>query len=332
VTGREECRPAEKEARIMKKEWIRITAGAALVVSAILLPAAGCSRKEAGGISTERQREYANELYNRELFRQSLSEYQRLLDFYSLDANQQANIHFIMGNIYFDRLRDYENALAHYLKIRHVFPDSGLQDQVGRQIVACLERLDRSADAKQALDEAASLDPGQVRQPRPGTVIARIGDREITSGDLKFLIGRLPESLQEQAGKREAKIEFLKQYISTELFYDAARRKGLECDKDVVEGAFEAKKSLMVQKYLQEEIASQVQLRPEDVELYFKANKDRYADKDEKGNIKREKTFQEAGQQAAQDLVRERQQKAYEDLMRRMMLAEKVEIYDDRVE
>ncbi|MBN1893464.1 hypothetical protein JW906_03170 [bacterium] len=280
----------------------------------------------------ERQREYANELYNRELFQQALSEYQRLLDLYPLDDNQQANIHFIMGNIHFDRLRDYENALAHYLKIRHVFPESGLQDQTGKQIVACLERLDRSADAKQALDEAASLDPAQVHQPRPGTVIARIGDREITSGDLKFLIGRLPESLQEQAGKREAKIEFLKQYLSAELFYDAARRKGLDNDKEVIEGAFEAKKSLMVQKYLQEEITSQVQIRPEDVELYFKANKDRYAEKDEKGHIKREKTFQEAGQQAAQDLLRERQQKAYEDIMRRMMLAEKVEIYDDRIE
>ena len=41
--------------------------------------------------------------------------------------------------------------------------------------------------------------------------------------------------------------------------------------------------------------------------------------------------FNEVRQQAAEDLLREKQQKAYEELLQRMMQTQKVEIYDDLV-
>ena len=82
----------------------------------------------------------------------------------------------------------------------------------------------------------------------------------------------------------------------------------------------------------QPEIAGQIQINEEDVELYFKANKEKYVVKDDKGNVKRHKFFQEVQKEVAEDMVREKQQKAYEDLLERMMRAEKVEIYEDLVE
>lgn len=297
----------------------------------ILISFLNCSTQKKQKISGDKIREYANALYNRELYSQAIVEYQRYLDLYSVDEQQQANINFIIGNIYFDRLHDYENALAYYLKIKHIFPESSVQQQADKRIVACLERLQRSTDAKQALDEAAVLEPEKVKASHPGTVIAKIGDRKITSGDLKHQISQLPDYVQSQLNGKEAKLDFLKQYIATELFYDAAKRKELEKDRDVIDGTFQAKKSLMVQKYLQEEIASQIQIKDEDVELYFKANKDKYVVKDDKGNIKRHKFFQEVQKEVAEDLVREKQQKAYEDLLDRMMRAEKVAIYEDLV-
>ena len=187
-----------------------------------------CSNQNQPNVSGDKIREYANALYNRELYAQAVVEYQRYLDLYPVDEQQQANIHFIIGNIYFDRLYDYENALATYLKIKHVFPESAVQQQVDKRIVACLERLQRSTDAKQALDEAAILEPDKLQPSHPGTVIAEIGDREITSGDLKYHIGQLPEYMQSQLNSKEAKLDFLKQYIATELFYDAAKRQELE--------------------------------------------------------------------------------------------------------
>ena len=297
----------------------------------VILLASQCKQGAKSHVSADQQREYANALYNRELYAQSIAEYQRYLDTYSMDANEEANIQFIIGNIYFDRLHDYENAMARYLMIKHVFPDSPLQNDAAKKVIECLERLQRSADAKQALDEATSLDPSQVTESRPGEVIAKIGNKEITTGDFDFQISQLPDYVQSQIKDKKSKRQFLQQYIGTELFYDAAKRQGLENDKEVIEGAFQAKKGLMVQKYLEGEIQSQVQIKPEDVELYFKANADQYAEKDDKGNVKRQKTFSEAGQQAAQDLARERQQKAYGELLQRMMGAEKVVIFDDKL-
>ncbi|MEJ2628234.1 MAG: hypothetical protein P8078_06735 [bacterium] len=290
----------------------------------------GCSQTKKPAVSGEKVREYANALYNRELYQQAVDEYQHYLDTYTVDNKVRANIHFIMGNIYFERLHDYENALAQYLKVKHLFPQTNLESQINKGIVACLERLQRSEDAKQALDEAASLEHDSVPS-RPGAVIAKMGDREITSGDLKYQIGQLPEYIRSQIEKPEDKLEFLQQYIATELFYDAAKRQGLDNNKEVIEGTFQAKKNLMVQKYIENEIASNMDITPEDVEMYYKANKEKYADKDEKGNIKRQKPFSEAKQQVAQDLVREKQQNKYNELIQRMMKTEGVKIYSDRI-
>ena len=299
------------------------------ILSGILI--SSCSKNQPG-ISGEKVREYANVLYNRELYHQAIREYQRYLDLYSMDDQQRANINFIIGDVYFDRLHEYENAMAHYLKVKHVFPESNLVDNVNKKIVECLERLQRSADAKQALDEATSLDAGSTRESRPGTVVARIGDRDITSGDLEYHIGQLPDYLQSQMKEPDAKVEFLRQFIATELFYDAARRKGVEKDKDVIEGTFQAKKGLMVQKYLQDEITPKINITQEDVDLYYKANKEKYVEKDDKGNVKRQKPFNEVQREVAEDLMRERQQKAYSELLQRMMTAEKVDVYTDRIQ
>jgi tetratricopeptide (TPR) repeat protein len=298
--------------------------------SLILLMIFGaCSRKS--GINGEKIREYANALYNRELYTQAVREYQRYLDIIPLDEEKQANVNFIIANIYFERLHDYENAMAYYLKVKHVFPESSLIGEADKQIVACLERMQRSADAKQALEEATSLNPDELIKSRPGDVVAKIGNREITSGDLSFHISQLPDYIQSQLKERTARLQFLKQYIATELFYDAAKRQALDKDKDVIEGTYQAKKSLMVQKYLENEIADDVEVKPDDVKLFYDANKENYAEKDDKGNIKRQKPFKEVQQQVTQDLMQSRQQKAYDQLLDRMVEAEDVRIFEDKV-
>lgn len=287
----------------------------------------GCSRK----VSREEDdkiREYANALYNRGLYVQAVEAYQQYLDFYPTNFSQKANITFTMANIYFERIHDYEAALALYLKVKHVYPEKALLSQVDQQIVACLERLGRSSEAQQALEEVVALEP-QKPESHTGKVIARIGNRPITSEDLEAHIRELPQYLQDQFKDKKSKLEFLKQYIATELFYDASKRKGLDKDKEVVEGAFQAKKNLMVQKYLREEIANQIKVSIGDLQLYYKAHPEKYAEKDAKGKVLRQKPFEEVQRQVETDYVQEKQQQAIQELLTRMMQAEKVEIYED---
>lgn len=300
-----------------------------LLLILCLLALVACKQNEPN-LPAERVREFANVLYNRELYKQAIAEYERYLHDYPLNETEQANISYTIGNIYLDRLRDAESALAYYLRVKELYPKSELVDDASRRVVECLERLQRSADAQQALEESTFLDTTQVTKKRPGTVIAKIGDREITTGDLEFEMKNLPPYMQAQIKDHSRKLEFLQQYVATELLYNTAKRKGLENDQEVIDAAFQAKKNLIVQKFLQEEIGQNISFEPSDVELYYRANLSRYTKADSSGQAS-PPSFEEIRNQVTQDYVREKQQAAYAQLVERMMRAENAVIYSDKV-
>jgi peptidyl-prolyl cis-trans isomerase C len=298
----------------------------------LLLTACQSSSKPA--LPAEKKREVANALYNQELYQQAIEEYRDYLRSYSLDEKEQANISYQIANIYFDRLKDYENALAYFIRAKHLDPQANFQAQIGKKMVECLERLNRSTDARQVIAQTSALDESQKPQSRPGEVIAKIGEQEITTGDLAYQINQLPEYLQAQFQDPERKKEFLKQYIGQELLYESAKRKGLDQDKEVIEGLYQAKKTLMSEKLLNEEIEEEAGLdkyNNTDVETYYNANKERYAEKDDKGNVKRIKPFPEVAQQAAQDFAQEKRQQAYQRIIERLMKAEQVVVYENKI-
>jgi TolA-binding protein len=307
-----------------------------IVVSVLLIPLfflLSCQSESHPSIPAEKMREMANILYNQQLYTQAVAEYTEYLRNYDLNENEQANISYMIANIYFDRLQDYENALAYYLRVKYLYPESNLQAEVNRKVVECLERLKRSTDAQQVVQQSAALDESQKPVSKPGEVVARIGSREITTGDLQYELNRLPGYLRDQFKTKEQKIEFLRNYIVQELLYDSAKRKGLDKDKEVREGILMAEKSLMAQKLLQQEIEADV--KPEnysnaDVELYYKANKEKYAEKDDKGNVKKIPPFSDVKEKVAQDFMQEKQQEAYQKLIDRLMKAENVQIYENK--
>ena len=304
-----------------------------LILGILAISFAGCQSGSKPNLTAEQKRQLANVLYNQQLYEQAVNEYVDYLQNYPLDVKEQASISYMIANIYFERLQDYENALAYYLRIKQLYPESSIQSEATKKMVECLERLRRSTDAQQMVEQTAALDESQKPSTRPGEVIARIGSREVTTGDLQLEINRLPVYIQEQIKSREQKIEFLKNFIAQELLYDSAKRKGLEKDKEVREGLILAEKSLMTQKLLQEEIERSVS--PEtytnaDVELFYKANSERYAEKDEQGKVKRIPSFGEIKEQVAQDFIKEKQQQAYQQLIERLMKAEQVQIYEQK--
>jgi len=292
-----------------------------ILITVPLLVLASCANQEKKpDIPGEKIREFANELYNRYLFEQAVEQYQYYLNSYSLDQNERAGITYRIGNIYFERLNDYENALVNFLKIKTLYSGSRIETEVNKRIIACLERLQRPEDARQALSESAALEP-ETRERRPGSVIARFGSRSFTQGDLDYELSQLPPEMRAQYQTQEKKLDFLRRLVATELMYDSAKRAGLDRDKDVLANVFQAKKTLMVQKLIFDQISKKAKISPEEIELYYKAHTDRYADK----------TFAEVQQQAAQDLYTERQQQAYAELLASYLRAENVKIFDDLI-
>jgi tetratricopeptide (TPR) repeat protein len=303
-----------------------------VLMIAMLLLAANCGGDKKSSAEADQVRELAGDLLNRRLYKQAIEQYEIYLKEFNIDNRETANVHYIIANTYFDRLKDYENALANYLKIIHLYPEFPYMDKVNQRKVACLERLGRSEDAQQALDESVQLDSSQVKKKRPGAVLARIGDRDITQGDLDFELDQLPPSVREQFTTKDKKLQFLNEYVATELLYDTAKRAGLDKDPEVIEGAFQATKMIMVRKLLKERVADKVQIADSDVKLYYGANKENYAEKDEKGNIKRQKPFEEVQQQVAQDYYLKKYQEAYQDLVQKMILAEDVKFYEQNIQ
>lgn len=302
-----------------------------MLVAAGLVVSAACGGSDRPSMPAEKVRDLANALYNRQLYRQAIEQYRHYLDNYDLKSEERAKVLYTIGDIYLERLRDYENALAEYLKVKHLYPESGVIEDVNKKIVECLERLERSADAQQALQETTALEPSEGDKSRPGEVVARIGRREITMGDLQHEINQLPPYLRSQVTGKNKKLDFLKQYIATELFYDSAKRKGLDKDKEVLAATFQAKKNIMVQKFLDEEISKKVSVEPSDIELYYKAHRERYAKRNEEGEIVEIPPLEEVRSRVMQDVVRQKQQEAYEQLLQRMMRAEAVEIHEDQL-
>ena len=312
----------------MKSIYIRM-----ILLTTILMVSLfhGCDNKNEPVLSADKKVNLANTYYNNELFGAAIREYTEYLAQYEMDDSRRANTYYTIANIYFERLNDYNKALENYLRIKYLYPESNLQREVGKKIVNCLERLERSQDAQRILNKETALKPEEVAEHKPDEVIAKIGDKTITQGDLDFEIKQLPPYIQSQINTRDKKIEFLQQYIAEELLYDSAKRKGLENDREVLAGTFRAKKRLMSQKILAEELEGKIDIKEADVELYFKANKEKYVEKDERGKMIRQKSFQECAQQVAQDLFLKRQEEAYKVLITRLNKAENVMIYEKKV-
>jgi tetratricopeptide (TPR) repeat protein len=292
----------------------------------------GCGNGKKNPVKADKLREYAGDLVNKTLYEQAIKEYQRYLDDYSINERERANVNYIIANTYFERVKDYENALTYYLKIKHLYPDNSLMPEVNKKIVACLERLELTEDAQQALDETVQMDPTAVAKKRPGNVVAQIGNREITQGDLDFEIEQLPPSFRDQLKDPQRKLDFLREYVATELLYDTAKRSGFEKDQDVIEGAFQAKKSLMVRKLLQERVAGKVEIAMSDIELYYRDHIADFSEKDKDGKVIKEKPLAEVQQQVQQALMQQRYEQEYKGLIEKMIRAEGVKFYESRVE
>jgi len=302
-----------------------------LGIALLLLFLSACTEAEKPKIDADKKINLAHTFLNNELFEAAIQEYEEYLENYTVSKTKQANIYYQIANIYFERLHDYNKALENYLRIKYLYPESEIQSDVGKRIVNCLERLERSQDAQRILEKETALKPEIVAESKPGEVLATLGDRKITQGDLDFEINQLPPYLKSQFTTREQKLAFLRQYLAEILLYDSAKRKNLDQDKEIIEGTFRAKKQLMAQKVLQEEIEKLVDINQADVEIYYKANKEKYTEKDDDGKVTRQKSFQEVGQQVTQDLFMEKQQEAYQQLLERLMKAEKVTVYENKV-
>jgi tetratricopeptide (TPR) repeat protein len=270
--------------------------------------------------------EVANALAAKELYAQSINAYRQILESGQAKPDVAPGILNAIGDLYFERLKDYENSLAAYVELKTLYPESPLVSKVNKRIVECLERLQRSGDAIRTMSSMVSGDPSSAKDYSGFPVVAKIGERAVTLKEIEDMLGPLPDTL-------ERKKEAVRQFILREVLYGSARRKGYGKEPEIIEKSFQFKKELMIQRILQNEFKD-IKLDTADLAIFYKANAEKYTRtmKTDKGEQKVAMSYSEARPQVLRDYLMLKQQNALNQLMERLLSSEDIAFYFDRIE
>jgi len=255
--------------------FITVIGVGVIVVLLLREPPIGTSTATAGGLSPEKQREYAVYLAEKQQPVAAVTAYERYLDTASLTSQERAKICYSVGKLAADSER-YEEALAYLYQSEFLDPNSDLKDDIGKKIIYCLEKLGRNVDLRHELRKrtdvkrtAADVKDGEV-------VLADIAGEVITDRDLELEIEKLPQAARDSFATPEKKTELLKNLVAERLLRDKARRQELDKDPEVQEQLGKALDTMIVQKLISNDVRSSVSITPEDVERYYKAEIDRF--------------------------------------------------------
>jgi len=267
------------------------------------------------------EKRLAGELADNNLYKASIEEYSTILADRSLDTDTRAGVNYLIAKIYFENLRDYENAAAHYVRARSLNPDGSFYDEAGKKLIACLEKMGRIVDAKRELDKSVNIDSVQAAH-EGGTMIAKIGEMPIYLSQVDDELQNLPPELQKQFLGREGKLAYVQQYIATELMYRAALREGMEDDPEIAKKQEMLRKQLLVEKYAVDKVLPQINIDTTDLKNYYVANKDSKFEG---------KAYDEIKSNVLMAYQQEKAQQAFSEYVAKLSAAENVRIFEENI-
>ncbi len=289
------------------------------VASLVLLVSCGGSESPSSAAQIEIRKNLAGELHDNKLYGAAIEEYKKILETSGIEVNEQANLNYLMARIYFEDLQEYEQAAACYLRAKTLHPDASFSGEASRNLVTSLERMGRLIDAKRQLDEMTEIDAAP--RPKGDVAVARIGGVPVWLSDVEEQIQALPPEIQKRFQNVEAKREFARQYIGTELLYRAAIRENLGENPEIKKRERLIHKNLLVEKYLLEKVIPAIKIDSLDVKNFYKAEKDRYNNK----------PYDSVRAQVFLDYQTEKTQAAYGEYIAKLAAIEIVEFLDQNI-
>ncbi len=267
------------------------------------------------------EKNLAGELSDNNLPMAAIEEYLKVLDDRNLDLAVKGNICYLIGQLYFEKLADYENAAAYYIRARSLHPKGSFYDEAGRGLIASLERMGRRASAKRELDRAVNLD--SIVTVKPGeTVVARIGETPIYLSELENEIQNLPAQAQAEYLSKQGKLNLLNQMVGLELMYRAALREKFDRDPRLLKRKENLEKQLLVEKYVTERILPQINIDTLDLRnFYLAGKKERYGDN----------SYEEVRSKVLLDYQQEKSQKALNELISKLAEIEQVRVFEENI-
>ncbi len=226
-------------------------------------------------MSREDRLRLANEFFNNELYIEAIEIYEDLLTDKSFSENKRANMLFTIAETYKNNLKMYDKALATYIRLSSLFPDTELMDDAERGKIECLDNLGRKAQAQSRLEKVVTLGDEAEDVP-PTQIIAKIGDRAITIVDLNRWLNKMPDELARKYRTPEKKYELLKAKIADQLLYDAALRSGYDRRPELEEAIADAKRQILASAYYRDHVTESFSASEEELSAFYEQYKEEY--------------------------------------------------------
>ena len=107
-----------------------------------------------------------------------------------------------------------------------------------------------------------------------GQILARVDEEVITLAEFNERISRLPEQYQAVINKNKQR--FLDDYVMELLIYKEAIRRGLDKQKDAREVLREARRKILMAKYIEEEVEKKIVVQEAELRDYYEKNRDKF--------------------------------------------------------
>ncbi len=290
------------------------------ILSVGLLFLWACSDDSTDSADIELAQKLAGELQDNGLYEAAVEEYRRILQAPELEVPTRANINYLIARIYYEKLADYEQAAAYYIRAQTIDPDASFSAEAARKLVASLERMGNLVDARRQLDAAVDLDSGP--EDEDDVVVARVGDVPVWLSEIEAAIQQLPPNMQKRFLTKEQKREFVHQHVGMELLYHAALRENYDDDPKLKRQQQQFLRQLLIEKYIVDNVMPKIRIDSIDVHNYYLAHKDTRYDN---------APYDSVQAQVFLDYQGEKAQSAFSDYISMLAQKEKVEFLDHNV-
>lgn len=264
--------PRQSHALAIANLVLLVAGFATLAVLLLREPAAqpAASAEKSGGLTLEQQREYAVRLANKKLAGPAIAAYEEYLKNAPLTLSERAKVCYSVAKLAIEDEK-YEAALPYLYQAEYLDPKSELKEEINKKVVLCLDKLGRNVDLRHELRKRSDVKHDASQVKADDVILAEFGNEAITKRDLEMEIEQLPPAAKDSFSTPEKKAELLKNLVAERLLLDKARRLELDKAPEVQDLLARQLDSMIVQKLIADEVRKDVQVTPEDVERFYKA-------------------------------------------------------------
>ncbi len=248
-------------------------------------------------VEADSQRTLAMTLEDRNLPAAAVDAWERYITQAGLSGPEEGKIRFRMAKLK-QNAEHFEQALGEYYRAEQLLGDEAgdLSQKIAVRVRECLMKLGQYADLSREMSaRAGGSQDGESLEGRQ--VVAQIGEEKLTVADFDRMLTEQIEQLitmqvgisdaeadaiRRQAHARfadpKAKVDQLQQFVASRVLAAEARKRGLDKTEAFRRQVADSMDRLLATSLMLDEVSRRATVTPQDVDRYYKANKDSYAD------------------------------------------------------